>query len=200
MMKELARLAVGILLLGTAIYLTLSKTNPSAQVPSADESAANERIDTGGDTAWQAAAPDDPSQFGVAARRATATTLAPIAPVFDRGAAPSMAETSPGVDFSADAGRRESPPPLVDQYQPLQPFRLDSSGPRLVPVQPRPSFSQGVQASHKVHTVRDRDTLQSISREYFGTADRYLDIYLLNRNLLSDPAHLPANIELRIPQ
>ena len=50
------------------------------------------------------------------------------------------------------------------------------------------------------HLVRAGDTLQSISSEYYGTAERYLEIYMANRHILSNPARLPEGVELRIPE
>ncbi len=43
------------------------------------------------------------------------------------------------------------------------------------------------------------DSLQSISIKYFGKPDYYLDIYLANRTLLSNPATVPTGVDLRIP-
>ena len=94
------------------------------------------------------------------------------------------------------------PPVISDEYHPLQ--RLEISGrfdsqQELVPVQPRPSFTGSIQYTTQIHTIREGDTLQSLAREYFGGPDRYLDIYLLNKDVLSNPAGLPMGVEIRIP-
>lgn len=50
------------------------------------------------------------------------------------------------------------------------------------------------------HTTQPGDTLQSISTQYYGKPDFYLDIYLANQKLLRNPADLPAGTQLRIPK
>ena len=47
--------------------------------------------------------------------------------------------------------------------------------------------------------VQQGETLQSISRRYFGKPDYYLDVYLANRNQLRHPAIVPAGIVLKVP-
>ncbi len=49
------------------------------------------------------------------------------------------------------------------------------------------------------HVVQQGETLQSISRRYFGKPDYYLDVYLANRNQLRHPAIVPAGIVLKVP-
>ena len=51
-----------------------------------------------------------------------------------------------------------------------------------------------------LHTTRAGDTLQSLSTEYYGKPDFYLDIYLANQRTLQNPAVIPAGIQIRIPQ
>lgn len=50
------------------------------------------------------------------------------------------------------------------------------------------------------HTTQTGDTLQSLSTEYYGKPDFYLDIYLANQQILRNPAFIPAGIQLRIPK
>lgn len=44
------------------------------------------------------------------------------------------------------------------------------------------------------------DTLQTISQSLYGTPEYYYDLYLANRNVLVNPATVPAGIKLRIPR
>ena len=50
------------------------------------------------------------------------------------------------------------------------------------------------------HTTQPGDTLQSLSTEYYGKPDYYLDIYLANQQLLKNPAAIPTGIQIRIPK
>lgn len=54
--------------------------------------------------------------------------------------------------------------------------------------------------SFREYETRPQDTLQRISEEFYGTADYYFDLYLANRDLLSNPATVPAGITIKIPR
>ena len=49
------------------------------------------------------------------------------------------------------------------------------------------------------HTVVDGDTLTALAARYLGSEERYLEIYELNRDLLSSPDLLPIGRALKIP-
>jgi len=49
------------------------------------------------------------------------------------------------------------------------------------------------------HRIVDGDTLSKLASQYLGRADRYLEIYELNRDVLSTPDLLPIGAELKIP-
>lgn len=49
------------------------------------------------------------------------------------------------------------------------------------------------------HTVRDGDTLFSLSRLYYGDAERFGLIYQANRGVLQSPDALPVGADLVIP-
>lgn len=49
------------------------------------------------------------------------------------------------------------------------------------------------------HTIVSGETLQSISKRYYGKPDFYLDIYLANRNYLRNPADTPVGVTIRVP-
>ena len=55
-------------------------------------------------------------------------------------------------------------------------------------------------AAEKVerHTVLQNETLQSISKRYFGDPGRYLDLYRANQDVLDNPAELKPGTVLRI--
>lgn len=49
------------------------------------------------------------------------------------------------------------------------------------------------------HRIVDGDTLSGLAQRYLGRADRYPEIYELNRAVLPEPNLLPIGVELRIP-
>ncbi len=51
----------------------------------------------------------------------------------------------------------------------------------------------------KIHKIVDGDTLGKLAQRYWGRADRYVELYAYNRDVLSDPDVLPIGAELRIP-
>ncbi len=54
--------------------------------------------------------------------------------------------------------------------------------------------------SFREYETQPQDTLQKISEEFYGTADYYFDLYLANRDLLSNPATVPPGITIKIPR
>jgi nucleoid-associated protein YgaU len=50
------------------------------------------------------------------------------------------------------------------------------------------------------HTIVDGDTLAQLAIRYLGTAERYLEIFELNRDILSTPDLLPIGTLIKIPQ
>ncbi|MCP4481097.1 MAG: LysM peptidoglycan-binding domain-containing protein [Planctomycetaceae bacterium] len=50
------------------------------------------------------------------------------------------------------------------------------------------------------HIVRENESLQSISTNYFGKPDFYLDIYLANRENLLSPVGIKPGTKLKIPK
>lgn len=51
----------------------------------------------------------------------------------------------------------------------------------------------------KEHIVQENESLQSISSDYFGKPDFYLDIYLANRGNLRSPVGIKPGTKLKIP-
>jgi nucleoid-associated protein YgaU len=54
-------------------------------------------------------------------------------------------------------------------------------------------------APDKTHRIIDGDTLQKLAQRYLGRADRYLELYAYNRDVLTDPDVLPIGVGIRIP-
>jgi nucleoid-associated protein YgaU len=185
-MKEFSRLAVGIILLGLAIFLSLDLTN---QTPQAAEHQSREAI-PGSQPDWQA------PPAGAAWLASHPQLEQSLRPPIDPGAVINAMPLKPEQEIAVR--------PLFDTPRPLSnPWvvgnsRLDAEG-QLVPITPRPSFTGTISSSNRLHTIREGDTLQSIAREYFGNAERYLDVYLLNKDVLAHPSQLPAGVEIRIP-
>lgn len=51
-----------------------------------------------------------------------------------------------------------------------------------------------------VHQVRKGDTLSALAARYLGSSERFWELFVANRDRLSNPDLLPLGIELRIPQ
>jgi nucleoid-associated protein YgaU len=69
----------------------------------------------------------------------------------------------------------------------------------MVPVRERVGRWDPEPKDYVNYTTVFGDTLHSLSTKFFGTPDRYLDIYLANRQLIESPSEVPVNTEIRIP-
>ena len=80
----------------------------------------------------------------------------------------------------------DSPDFGVNSSNPLDDTELENSSidPRLVP---------------KTYTVQSGDTLSKISKRFYGTVNRWNDIYQANRDRLSSARSLRVGQELLIP-
>jgi LysM repeat protein len=67
--------------------------------------------------------------------------------------------------------------------------------------QPRsPATSEASpQAAPNLHRVEAGDTLSSISRRYYGTPNRWMEIFEANRDRMASPNSLRVGMEIRIP-
>lgn len=194
MMKDFPRLAVGVLLLGLAIYLSLG-FEPAPDSGNGTKSSSGAQATSG--ALWQAPRSDSLTAVAPSTRE---TAVRP-----DFGTASQPRAESPA-NLSANPAGFANPavsvPPFQDRYQAsgkLQTVGKGAPG-SLVPIQPKPAFDSGQVTTGVVHVVREGDTLQAIAVEHYGTASRYLDIYLANKHVLSNPARLPAGVKLNIPQ
>lgn len=203
-MNDFGRLAVGIVMLGLAIWLSSSFDQPADPHGEDAVLAKNgaHRLSVGDGAAinpeWEALpstpGPDSTNQY----RDGNV-----VRPVFDPPPSNvSAGQLSPPV--VSDRNRLlPSPPGMTPQYQPLKPFQVVgvvSPDAGLVPVQPKPSFTGSLSRAAQLHKVVPGESLQSIARDYYGNPSRYLDIYLANKHLLANPDRLPLGIELRIPE
>lgn len=189
-MKDIARLATGVILLGLAIYLSLNFEEPQvAENANADSVSVDDSLSPD----WQAK--PDTANWLVTDDQDNSI----VKPVFDSSPQVFARPLNPPRDAGTNLNQ---PPQIADRYQPSRSLTVTGQVSRessLVPVQPKPAFTGSISLVRQIHTIRDGDTLQTIAREYFGSADRYLDIYLLNKDVLSNPARLPSGVEIRIP-
>ncbi|MEO6695625.1 MAG: LysM peptidoglycan-binding domain-containing protein [Ignavibacteria bacterium] len=58
---------------------------------------------------------------------------------------------------------------------------------------------KGLGENAKTYTVKSGDTLSKISKELYGNANKYMDIFNANKDKLSDPDKIEAGQELNIP-
>jgi nucleoid-associated protein YgaU len=54
-------------------------------------------------------------------------------------------------------------------------------------------------ADAKIHVVADGENLSAISKLYYGTANRWMEIYAANRDVMKNENHLAPGMKLRIP-
>lgn len=52
---------------------------------------------------------------------------------------------------------------------------------------------------YRVHVIHNGDTLQRLAKRYLGDESRSLEIFDLNREVLSNPHLLPIGAELKVP-
>lgn len=188
-MKDISRLVVGIVLLGLAIFLSVDfEATPAQSV------GAKSPEDVGLlEPEWQAATQLAPSD-GHNLELATA-----VRPQFD-AIAPLPAKP---LNAIAQPVQNLNTQQLVAKQARATQYSISpepaAGGRSLVPVQPKPSFTGSISHHQRMHTIREGDSLPSIAREYFGDAEKYLDIYLLNKDVLASPAHLPIGVEIKIP-
>jgi nucleoid-associated protein YgaU len=67
------------------------------------------------------------------------------------------------------------------------------------PAATEPAGEKPLVQAPRFHVVVEGDTLSRISRRYYGTTERWKEIFEANRAVVSDPARLPRGSSLRIP-
>lgn len=120
---------------------------------------------------------------------------AQIGPRDERTPPSGASRPSTASPLGTEAG--EPPPVLARSYPPF--FDEPASSPA-----PSGPPAKGAQAdrsagSARRHQIVDGDTLRGLAERYLGEADRYLEIYEANRELLPSPEVLPIGAELSIP-
>ena len=95
--------------------------------------------------------------------------------------------------FNRDAG---SNPEFVSPPEYRQPAQASQGTSRSEIVE----AAKMTYGSFREYETRSGDTLQTISKEFYGSADYYYDLYLANRTLLSNPATVPPGMTLKIPR
>lgn len=188
-MKDISRLVVGIVLLGLAIFLSVDFEVAPAQSVGAESPEEAGLLEP----EWQAATQLTPS----GGRNLDLSTA--VRPQFD-AIAPLPAKP---LNAIAQPVQNLNTQQFVANQARTTQFSISpepaARGRALVPVQPKPSFTGSISYLQRMHTIREGDSLPSIAREYFGDAEKYLDIYLLNKDVLGSPAHLPIGVEIKIP-
>ena len=67
-----------------------------------------------------------------------------------------------------------------------------------MPGRPRP-LSQTTSGATRRHVVTRGETLYSISKRYYGTGNRWREIYLANRSVMTSETDLKVGTPLVIP-
>lgn len=88
-----------------------------------------------------------------------------------------------------EAASPQSAAPVLSGKEPS----LDSHGAGTTADEP------AVEPEVRVHVVHNGDTLERLAKRYLGSESRALEIFDLNRDLLSNPHLLPIGAELRLP-
>lgn len=129
----------------------------------------------------------EPVSSGFAPRESAVDNPAPLRPFGGQTESPSRMETSAPMA----AGNRDGQQTIQRVVRPAEGLRpLDESSKQKFRIR----SDQFV-----AYRTREGDTLQGVSIRYFGKPDFYLDIYLANRDVLSNPAQVPADVVLKIP-
>ncbi|MBN1589002.1 MAG: hypothetical protein JW888_05770 [Pirellulales bacterium] len=107
-----------------------------------------------------------------------------------------LATPHPRVTIRASLDKDDPPPELARVYP--RPDDWRSSQPVEFPGYqlPRPADDK---PALRIHKVADGDTLTGLADRYLGSADRAMEIFELNREVLATPGPLRIGIELRIP-
>lgn len=63
----------------------------------------------------------------------------------------------------------------------------------------RSETGKGLGESARTYVVKSGDTLSRIAKEFYGDANKYMDIFNANTDILSDPNKIKPGQELKIP-
>ncbi|MBK9127297.1 MAG: LysM peptidoglycan-binding domain-containing protein [Phycisphaerales bacterium] len=90
-----------------------------------------------------------------------------------------------------------SPPP--QQYEELPPVSSPTMTPRASRAEAPPPMAEPSPRGGRVHVVSRGETLSSISRQYYGTPNRWRDIWNANKAKVPDPKKMQVGTRLVIP-
>jgi len=102
----------------------------------------------------------------------------------------------PGPSFHVPAMPGETPPPLPRDYPGSRGSPPARWGTAIGLTLPDPARAE---QNRPTHEIVDGDTLGDLAERYLGSADRYVEIFEANRDVLSDPQVLPIGAKLKIP-
>lgn len=125
-------------------------------------------------TSWLTKSNAEPANSQLQSKTPQGNPAAPAATAFD-----GRIEAAPGA-APPDAGRQSDSSPSTTASA--------VAGPLV-----------NMNAPEQTHTVVDGDTLQNLAQHYLGRADRYMELFQYNRDVLRNPEVLPIGAELRIP-
>lgn len=95
-----------------------------------------------------------------------------------------------------------APPPASTLATPLRPNTAAAQAAITLPVAlggQSQTEAASPSAGPRSHIIAPGDSLGKIARRYYGSSERWNEIYRANRNILSDPNKLPIGASLRIP-
>lgn len=94
-----------------------------------------------------------------------------------------------------------APPPASTLASPLRPNTAAAQAAITLPptLGGQPQRPAAAEAGARTHIVAPGDSLGKIARRYYGSSERWNDIYRANRNIIADPNRLPVGASLRIP-
>ncbi|MGB0413793.1 MAG: Cell division protein CpoB [Coraliomargarita sp.] len=94
---------------------------------------------------------------------------------------------------------RRAPPAQTTNITPLPQTRPTPTTTVTASASPAPPASPAPESVPRSYTVQSGDSLSTISRKFYGTPSRWIDIYQANRDRLSSENALRVGQELRIP-
>jgi len=111
---------------------------------------------------------------------------------------------APGFSPQQEISAVERARPVFDESQLTTPSSLQWRLPVYSQVEPAAHPSADVSVSRpdnavRRHKITNGDSLPGLAQRYLGSADRFLEIFQFNREILSHPDVLPIDLEIRIP-
>lgn len=107
--------------------------------------------------------------------------------------------SSDAVPIQWDAPRMALPDPVFIEQVPLRATVAASRAARLAAPRKKLPPELGTRPAARFHRIVDGETLRDISARYFGTPDRYMELFQANRGVLPHPDVLPLGARIRVP-